>query len=125
MNNQVFALLLLAIVAVAPMKSFAAPPPGHPSVDDAAKMLKIPQQQEFRYKGEVLEAIPSNSYTYIQVKILKKTLWLAAPKLALRKGQFIRFPAGTMMRNFYSRRLQRTFPMVMFISAVDVLPEQT
>jgi hypothetical protein len=116
---------LVCCLCVVMSTAHAAPPPGHPSTDDAAKILRLPEQQAFEFQGEVLQAIDSNAYTYIQVKVLDETLWLAAPRLGLNKGQQIRFPSGTVMRNFYSRKLKTTFSSVMFVTAVDIVPENT
>ncbi len=119
--KPVFAIALTVCMS----SVFDAPPPGHPSTDDAARMLRLPQQQAFEFTGEVLESIDSNAYSYIQVKVLDETLWLAAPRIELKKGQHIRFPSGTVMRNFFSRKLKTTFSSVMFVTAVDIIPENT
>ena len=105
----------------------AAPPIGHPSTDDALNMMKVPEAQSFPYQGKVVQAIDSNSYTYIQVELKKlnqKKVWLAAPRVHLSEGQQIVFPEGTFMRNFYSRLLKRTFASIIFVRKVEVLPEQ-
>ena len=119
-------ILLLLLSVSAGQHVSAVPPPGHPSADESSNMLKLPAAESFPYQGQVLEAINSNSYTYIQVQIKMehKQLWLAAPRVALRKGQIIRFPAGTLMRNFYSRKLKRTFDGVIFVRTIEIVPEQ-
>jgi hypothetical protein len=119
-------LLLLAFLSVTSYSLTAAPPPGHPSTGESLDLLKIPEATHLPYQGKVLETIDSNAYTYIQVQIQMghKKLWLAAPRVALKKGQFIRFPSGTLIRNFYSRKLKRTFDGVIFIRTLDILPEQ-
>ena len=121
--HAVVYLFLAAALGFGPV-AVGAPPPGHPSTDDAARLLKLPEQPSFDFQGEVLQAIDSNAYTYIQVKVLDETIWLAAPRQALSKGQRIRFPSGTVMRNFYSRKLQTTFSSVMFVMSVDIIPER-
>jgi hypothetical protein len=119
-------LFLLIFLATISLSLSAAPPPGHPSTDESLDMLKLPETTHLPYQGQVLEAINSNGYTYIQVQIEMghKKLWLAAPRVALKKGQFIRFPSGTLIRNFYSRLLKRTFDGVIFVRTIDILPEQ-
>ncbi|MBC8210141.1 MAG: hypothetical protein H8E21_03670 [Gammaproteobacteria bacterium] len=119
-------LFLLGILSAATGSLFAVPPPGHPSTDESLDMLKLPETTHLPYQGQVLEAINSNGYTYIQVQIEMghKKLWLAAPRVELKKGQFIRFPSGTLIKNFYSRLLQRTFDGVIFVRTIDILPEQ-
>lgn len=110
--------LLSALVLVTSAQ--AAPPPGHPSTDQAAKLLGLPQQQAMPYEGRVLEAIDSNQYTYILVEgPAEQRLWLVAPRLALQVGSRIRFGDGMVMENFYSKKLKRRFDSVMFVSGVE------
>ena len=120
---KIYALILWPIF-VAPMSTQAAPPPGHPSTDNAATIMQLPDAEDLPYRGKVVQAINSNSYTYIQVQVMDKSLWLAAPRLELIEGQSIAFPSGTVMNNFFSRKLKRTFSSVLFVRAVEVLADQ-
>jgi hypothetical protein len=118
-------LVLSALVACA--ESIAAPPPGHPSADAAAGMLQLPKETSdanLPHKGKVISAIDTNQYTYIEVAQDKKTLWLAAPTVAVKKDNVIRFEDGAEMTNFHSKTLNRTFPSIMFISRVVVTNEK-
>ena len=118
-------ILLIASLGLLSPITLSAPPPGHPSPDEAGKILRLPEQQTQKYQGVVVQAINSNAYTYIQVKIEEQNLWLAAPRIELREGQKIRFAQGRVMQNFYSRKLKITFPTVMFVSRVELMPEMT
>lgn len=118
-------LMLSALVACA--TSIAAAPPGHPSTDAAADMLQLPKatsDADLPRKGRVISAIDTNQYTYIEVEQDKKTLWLAAPTVAVKKDNVIRYDDGAEMINFYSKTLKRTFPSVMFIGRVLVTNEK-
>lgn len=129
MKSSLFSpAVVIALVFSLFMQAHAAPPAGHPSTDDAMNMMKVPEVQSFPYQGKVLQAIDSNSYTYIQVelkKLNKKKIWLAAPRVTLSEGQLIAFPEGKFMQNFYSRLLKRTFAVMIFVRQVEILPEQT
>lgn len=118
---RVITVCLLALI----FEANAAPPLGHPSTDDAFNMMKVPAVKAFPHQGSVLQAIHSNSYTYIQIQSKQHRIWLAAPRIELREGQQIAFPDGAVMQNFYSRKLKRTFEEVIFVRKVEVLPEQT
>jgi hypothetical protein len=72
------------------------------------------------YKGKVVSVIDAGQYTYIEVLQDKKTLWLAAPAVALKKDAMIRFEDGAEMTNFRSNSLNRTFPAIRFIGRVVV-----
>ena len=114
-------LMLSALVACA--ASIAAAPPGHPSTDAAADMLRLPKDTsdaDLPHKGKVISAIDTNQYTYIEVEQDKKSVWLAAPTVLVKKDNLIRYDDGAEMLNFYSKTLKRTFPSVMFINRVLV-----
>ncbi len=99
----------------------AAPPAGHPSVEQAGQALKLPPSEaELNHQGKVLQTIPSNEYVYIEVTSEGRNRWLAAPATELKVGDSIRFPDGTVMTNFYSKRLNRTFEEVLFVGRIKV-----
>ena len=105
--------------------ALAVQPPGHPSVDMTTDLLKLPKgQAAYTHTGRVIEAINSNNYSYILVETSQTKRWLAAPKTALQPGQKIRFPDGTLMRNFYSKSLKRNFQNILFVSGVAVTLEE-
>lgn len=125
--NPLFSIIRFlpaAVMALIP-EVHAMPPPGHPSTDDLLNLMKVPEVIDLPHQGTVLQSIDSNSYTYIQVKLEQQTIWLAAPRIKLTEGQQIAFPNGTLMRNFYSRKLKRTFEGVIFVRMVEILPERT
>lgn len=112
--------LRLAAVALglAATAAVAAPPSGHPSPAEAMKMMQK-EPVELTRTGKVLSHIDSNEYTYVEVSEKGSTLWLAAPRTELKDGDTVRFPDGVVMRDFYSKLLQRTFPAVMFVESVE------
>lgn len=119
------ARLISACLLALCFQAVAAPPIDHPSPSDAFNLMKVPEAEAFPHQGNVLQAINSNSYTYIQVELKQQKIWLAAPRVDVIEGQLIAFPDGSLMRNFYSRKLKRTFNEVIFVRKVEILPEQT
>jgi hypothetical protein len=114
-------LLALAIVSA---PAFAQPvPSGHPPMGPAKDGKGAPAAQ-LPQKGKVLSSIDAAQYTYIEVSQNKKTLWLAGTKVAVKKGDVIRFDDGMVMTNFESKTLKRTFPAVTFVSRVVVTNEK-
>lgn len=103
----------------------AAPPPGHPSVDQAQRMIHVPNDADLVHQGRVLQAISSNDYTYIEVTTDDKggTRWLAAPNMELAVNSQIRYGDGAVMKDFFSRKHKRTFHEVWFVDEVKVLVE--
>ncbi|HYD62544.1 MAG TPA: hypothetical protein VEC35_19460 [Noviherbaspirillum sp.] len=125
-----FSALIALAALVAAVSVQAAPsghPAGHPSPAMAADMLKPPKNTpdaQLPLKGKVLSTIDASEYTYIEVSQAKGTLWLAAPKVALKKDAVVRFEDGAVINNFHSKLLNRTFQSVMFVNRVVVTNEK-
>lgn len=112
-------LLLLCLASSA----LAAPPPGHPSPVQAMDLLmpiKPPAPDELPNQGKVLSTMDANDFTYIEVDHAGSTEWIAAPKMALKPGNTIRYEDGAVMTNFYSKLLMRSFPKLIFVGHVAV-----
>lgn len=94
----------------------------HPTVNEAAQILDIPASgDQLPNEGKVVSTIPSNAYTYIEVEQKGVKSWLAVPRVSLEDGTLIRYGNGTVMKNFYSRKLSREFPEVIFLGGVQVV----
>ena len=120
------AMLVLSAFSVS-AASIAATPPGHPSTDEAASALKLPKKTsdaDLPKKGKVLSTIDATQYTYIEVVEDKKTVWLAAPTIAVKKNNIIRYDDGSEMTNFHSKTLNRTFPSIIFVNRVVLSKEK-
>jgi len=75
-------------------------------------------------KAKVVSTIDAAPYSYIEVMQNKKTQWLAANAVPVKKGDVIRFDNGMVMTNFHSKTLNRTFPSVLFVNRVLVTKEK-
>ncbi|MBI5107388.1 MAG: hypothetical protein HZA62_01445 [Rhodocyclales bacterium] len=105
--------------------ALASPPPGHPSPAQARELL-MPDRpstpEDLPNQGRVLSSIDANEFTYIEVaREDGGREWIAAPKVALKVGSRIRYEAGSVMTDFYSKLLMRSFPSVMFVGHVTVV----
>jgi hypothetical protein len=111
--RSISALLALLVFSAA---AVAADAPAAPAGHAAAK-----QATEFAHKGKVLSSINASIYTYIEVADGAKTVWLAAPTVTVKKGDTVGFDDGSIMTNFFSKSLNRTFETVIFVAKVVVL----
>jgi hypothetical protein len=115
----------LIFAALSTCAAVAAPPPGHPSPAQASEMLmpdKPPTPGELPNRGKVLGSMDANEFTYIEVaRDDGRREWIAGPKMALKAGSTIRYEEGSVMANFYSKLLKRTFPSVMFVGHISVV----
>lgn len=65
-------------------------------------------------KGEVLEVKDVESYTYLRLKTADGELWAAVSKAPVKKGAQVTIENPTMMNNFASKSLNRTFDKIVF-----------
>ncbi len=113
-----FVLFVFSATAVAAPPAAGNPHAGVQMPSAGAPEAKLPQ------KGTVLSTIAVPQYTYVEVKQNKKTLWLAASTVTVKKGDVIRFDDGMEMTNFHSKSLNRTFPSIFFVQRVVVTKEK-
>ena len=71
-------------------------------------------------KGTVLEIFESPMYTYLQVSCDTGAVWLAVNRntAQIAKGDTVSYPNGVVMRNFYSKSLNRTVAKIIFVNNV-------
>lgn len=65
-------------------------------------------------KGEVLEVKDVESYTYLRLKTADGEVWAAVSKAPVKSGAQVTIENATMMNNFSSRSLNRTFDKIIF-----------
>lgn len=72
-------------------------------------------------EGVVKQVLQTQAYTYAEVESPKDGLvWLAGPKIAdLKPGDRLGYSEGVAMPDFFSKELQRNFPMVIFVGQVQ------
>lgn len=95
------AAALLAAVLAAPAAAF---PGGAPAAPDSARALK----------GVVQEALPAGAYTYLLIKTPAGPQWAAVEKTELKAGTTVTVYEATVMEDFKSPLLKRTFERVVF-----------
>lgn len=65
-------------------------------------------------KGEVLEVKDVDAYTYLRLKTKDGEVWAAVNKTPVRKGAEVTVEKATVMNNFASKSLNRTFDTIVF-----------
>jgi len=70
--------------------------------------------------GKVLEVINVAGYTYLHVEDKDKKIWIAGRAMEVKEGDVIRYSKGSIMRNFVSKSLNRTFPEILFTSVIQL-----
>ena len=65
-------------------------------------------------KGEVLEVKDVDTYTYLRLKTAKGETWAAVNKAVVKKGAEVTINNPTVVQNFESKSLKRTFDTIVF-----------
>ncbi len=65
-------------------------------------------------KGKVLEVINVESYTYLRLETQDGETWAAVGKAPVKKGDAVSVENVTVMNNFESKTLKKTFPTILF-----------
>ncbi len=66
--------------------------------------------------GVIKEVLSGGGYTYVRVERAGQQFWAAGPESQLEVGKLVGWGNGTMMRNFTSKSLDKTFTEIAFVS---------
>ena len=64
-------------------------------------------------KGEVLEVIDANGFTYLRLKTKDGEFWASVTKTTVSKGSEVTVENVMVMKDFKSKSLNRTFPVIL------------
>src|SRR5664280_2954462 len=65
-------------------------------------------------KGQVLETMDVESYTYLRLKTKDGETWAAVGKTPVKKGAEVTIENTVVMKNFESKSLKKTFDSIVF-----------
>jgi hypothetical protein len=65
-------------------------------------------------QGKVLEVKDVGNYSYLRLNTKDGELWAAVMKVPVEKGSTVTIENGSMMSNFESKSLKKTFPTILF-----------
>lgn len=108
-------MMIALIVMISTGAAFAANE--KPASEPAVKKPSIkPMQEEVlgNISGKVVETMNAAGYTYICVEKNKMQTWVAVPEMKVTVGSKMSFQPGSVMPNFTSKTLNRTFDSIVF-----------
>jgi len=71
-------------------------------------------------KGKVAETMDASGYTYVRLDDGSgKEIWAAVPKAELKVGEEIALQGGSVMENFNSKTLNKTFEKIIFATGIS------
>ena len=68
--------------------------------------------------GTVVETFDSGGYTYLQLDNGQQKVWVAIAPAKVTVGQQLSLINGPVMKDFYSRSIDRTFPEIVFSAGI-------
>ncbi len=71
--------------------------------------------------GTVTDTIDVGNYTYIHLDEQGKEIWLASNPITVRKGEQVRYSNAAVMKDFHSKKLDRTFDEILFVSDIQIM----
>lgn len=66
-------------------------------------------------EGTVTEIINVPGYTYVEIETADGRVWVAAPSVPVTEGDVAAFSINMPMHDFYSKTLDREFPVLYFV----------
>lgn len=84
----------------------------------AEEPQSMPDSQLTGNRGQVLSVHDVSRYTYIEVRSNGQNIWLAGPSVDVEVGDVIRWGQYSVMQDFTSSELNRTFDTVLFVNAI-------
>ena len=90
---------------------------GAPAPSQARAQRPIPAGAA---RGTVVETMDSGGYTYVLVDTGSGKIWAAAPEFAVAVGDEATFATTMPMRDYHSNTLDRTFPILYFVGAIEI-----
>lgn len=73
------------------------------------------------HDGITVQVLAVEGYTYVELESGGEKTWIAAPSFKVEKGDRVLASKGIEMRNYHSRFLDRTFPVVWFVGTIEVV----
>lgn len=108
---KVFAILFLTLALGACQKS---------SKEIEGEEVKLEIEAPAGLEGVVLTTLNAANYTYVEVESNGKKHWAAAPQTEVKVGDVVSIPPGSMMYNFQSKSLNKTFDEILFAGGIVV-----
>lgn len=83
--------------------------------DETHKMM---EPEKSSMTGVITETLNAAGYTYIKMKDGKNEIWAATSAAQLKKGDRVILEDAYPMHDFYSKTLDRNFPIIYFASGI-------
>lgn len=90
-----------------------------PNSEQAGPAPAPAQRVQLPHAGVITEALDGGTYIYLEVDDGNGREWLAAARMEVRTGDRVRYSEGILMRDFFSKQLQRRFDAIRFVGKLE------
>lgn len=95
------------------------------SYGQAPHEAKSDDREMAPHKGRAATVLNVKAYTYIEIEGKKGSTWIAGPTMEVEVGDKVWASQGIEMRDFYSKALDRTFPVIHFVGRAEAEGKDT
>jgi len=67
--------------------------------------------------GKVVQTLQAGGYTYAEVESSGRKVWIAGSPIQIKAGDIVQWGDYSIMQNFNSKTLNRTFDEILFVNA--------
>ena len=107
---------LIGVSACKPTSSTEAPQTSPAA--STATAAPAPALAANAFTGAISETMNSGGYTYVRLKSGADDVWIAGPEFDATVGEQVSVTLDMPMKDFQSKTLNRTFPLLYFVSEV-------
>ena len=107
-----------SLIVLLAVTSIAACSPGPVATTAAPAQAAVPAAAPGTITGTIAETMNSWGYTYARVQATPKDVWIASTELPIKIGDRMTAAIDMPMENFNSKTLNRSFPLIYFVSGV-------
>jgi hypothetical protein len=118
-------ILLVPVIMLTfrPATARAEEPPAGATAGEQENSQKKPEGMSEMFQGTVAEVIQAGRHIYVRIDTGKQQIWVAVPVFDGKPGDNVLVPPGVPFVNFKSRKLNRTFKMIIFVGSIHRVDE--
>jgi hypothetical protein len=79
----------------------------------------VPLPETVKIIGQVTEILDAGNFIFVLMASNKEKVWVTVPKVDVEIGETVTMNDATLLENFHSKTLNRTFDTVMFSSGIE------
>lgn len=119
--RRVFIAVMIGSLALATIACDSEPAAAGDSPAAATPVTAGPEgaQPASRIAGTVVSSMDATNYTYVEVDTGDARIWAAGPRTPVKVGEGVVLLGASLMQNFHSNTLDRSFDRIYFVGSIQ------